>query len=217
MQAGSPDRWPRLTARQHDVLQHLLSGLADKRIAAALHISPHTVHNHVKALFRAFGVSSRPELFARCLELHAANERGSPWGDDEPVPGAGAWPAPVDSAQTILQNAPDFILEIERDGTIQFINRVYPIHRREDVIGSKVAQWIAPEEVAGFMRALRTVYATGEPQACEHTIPSLKEMGISPRFQMRLSAVEEGGRTLRVIAVDREVMTEVGAAESTAR
>jgi PAS domain S-box-containing protein len=186
-----------LTQRQRDVLQHLLAGLADKAIASELRISPHTVHNHVKALYRTFGVSSRPELFARCLELHAE-------GKGDPTPGA--WPAPPDSARMILAHAPDFILELERDGTIRFINRVYPIHRREDVIGTNVADWIAPEEWDAYRQALEAVFETGEPQAFEHTIPSVQEMDIAPRYQVRLGPVEENGRVVRAIGVVREIL-----------
>jgi DNA-binding CsgD family transcriptional regulator len=42
---------------------HDLARLRD--IAARLEISPHTIHNHVKEIYRKMGVNSRPELLAR--------------------------------------------------------------------------------------------------------------------------------------------------------
>jgi DNA-binding CsgD family transcriptional regulator len=56
-----------LTQGQERVFQLLLKGLTEKGIAVDLEISHHTVHNHVKAIYRIFAVASRSELFARLL------------------------------------------------------------------------------------------------------------------------------------------------------
>lgn len=61
-----------LTSREHDVTQRLLAGLARKTIAAELHISAHTVNDHVKAVFDKTGVSSAGELRAQVLGHLAA-------------------------------------------------------------------------------------------------------------------------------------------------
>jgi hypothetical protein len=42
-------------------------GRSEKQVADDLHLSPHTVHEYVKALYRHFGVQSRSELLALCL------------------------------------------------------------------------------------------------------------------------------------------------------
>lgn len=56
-----------LSPRARDVLEGLLRGAADKEIASALGLSPHTVRQHVKAVYRCFEVSSRGELLAKLL------------------------------------------------------------------------------------------------------------------------------------------------------
>ncbi len=43
----------------------LARGLGEKQVADELGVSPHTVHEYVKALYRRLGVTSRAELFAR--------------------------------------------------------------------------------------------------------------------------------------------------------
>jgi DNA-binding CsgD family transcriptional regulator len=58
---------PALSRRQNDTLQLLRTGASEKQIAAALGLSPHTVHEHVTAVYRRFGVKSRAELMARFL------------------------------------------------------------------------------------------------------------------------------------------------------
>jgi DNA-binding CsgD family transcriptional regulator len=56
-----------LTPRQRQALRYLLEGDAEKQVAARLGVSTLTVHDHVKALYRHFGVASRPELLAYFL------------------------------------------------------------------------------------------------------------------------------------------------------
>lgn len=54
-----------LTAREREVLEALLCGKRVRGIAASLHLSPHTVRNHVKSLFFKLDVHSQEELVER--------------------------------------------------------------------------------------------------------------------------------------------------------
>jgi DNA-binding CsgD family transcriptional regulator len=56
-----------LSPRQKQTLRLLLGGDAEKQIATKLSLSRHTVHEHVKAIYRSIGVSSRGELLAKFL------------------------------------------------------------------------------------------------------------------------------------------------------
>jgi DNA-binding CsgD family transcriptional regulator len=55
-----------LPQSQRRVYDLLLSGISNKQIAMQLDLSPHTVHTHVRAIFKALCVHSRSELLA-CL------------------------------------------------------------------------------------------------------------------------------------------------------
>ena len=57
----------RLSPQQGKVLELLCRGASEKEVAAALEVSTHTVHDHVKALHRVYGVRSRGELMARAM------------------------------------------------------------------------------------------------------------------------------------------------------
>jgi len=68
----APKKLPRalgneLSNRMKETLQHLLSGDSEKEVAAKLNLSQHTVHIHVKNLYKRLGVCSRGELMAKCL------------------------------------------------------------------------------------------------------------------------------------------------------
>lgn len=57
-----------LSPTERRVLGHLLSGEPEKRIAAELGQSPTTTHDHVKSIYRKFGVGNRAGLMS--LWLH---------------------------------------------------------------------------------------------------------------------------------------------------
>lgn len=56
-----------LTPTERQVLTGLLQGLTERQIADANGQSPHTTHDHVKRIFRKYGVSSRSALMALWL------------------------------------------------------------------------------------------------------------------------------------------------------
>ena len=56
-----------LSPRLAQVLDYLLAGDSEKQVARRMKLSHHTVHGHVKILYRRYGVSSRAELLARHL------------------------------------------------------------------------------------------------------------------------------------------------------
>ncbi len=65
---GTP-RTVSVTPREHEVLQALAEGLANKQIAARLGISEHTIKTHVTAVFEKLGVTTRAEAVARGVQL----------------------------------------------------------------------------------------------------------------------------------------------------
>ncbi len=68
-----PDQRP-LPRRMQQVLDGLLTGETEKQLAERLGRSPHTVHTHVKRLYRRFGVASRAELLMQFVSRRTSGE-----------------------------------------------------------------------------------------------------------------------------------------------
>ena len=66
-----------LSPRERDTLDCLLTGAAEKEVAARLGLSVHTVHSYVKSLYRKLGVSTRAELLVQCLTARPALDEES--------------------------------------------------------------------------------------------------------------------------------------------
>ena len=58
-----------LTRRELEVLNGVVNGLTDRRIADSLCISEHTVRSHFKNIFRKLNVSSRSQAAVKAVEL----------------------------------------------------------------------------------------------------------------------------------------------------
>jgi DNA-binding NarL/FixJ family response regulator len=63
----APAELAALTPAQRAVYEQLLRGLSTAQIAAEQGRSEYTIRNHVKAIFKAFRVRSRPALIARAI------------------------------------------------------------------------------------------------------------------------------------------------------
>jgi DNA-binding NarL/FixJ family response regulator len=58
---------PDLSPREFELLQLLARGHSNRQAADALSLSPHTVGDHVKSIYRKLGVSNRGEAMARAF------------------------------------------------------------------------------------------------------------------------------------------------------
>ncbi|HKC27524.1 MAG TPA: helix-turn-helix transcriptional regulator [Jatrophihabitans sp.] len=67
-----------LTPREQEITRAVARGLSNPDIAAELYLSPHTVRDHLKAIFAKVGVGSRGELVAKLFAEHYGPELHDP-------------------------------------------------------------------------------------------------------------------------------------------
>ena len=63
---GAP---PTLSPREREVLDLMARGSTNREIAAALHLSPHTIHEHTSSLYRKLGARNRADAVQRAARL----------------------------------------------------------------------------------------------------------------------------------------------------
>jgi two-component system response regulator DesR len=58
-----------LTQREREVLDLIARGATNREIAAQLHLSPHTIHEHTSSLYRKLGARNRADAVQRAARL----------------------------------------------------------------------------------------------------------------------------------------------------
>lgn len=66
--------WPggELSARELEVIQHLVAGLSNPEMAVVMHLSTWTVKQHTSCIYRKLGVRNRAQAVTRALDLGLA-------------------------------------------------------------------------------------------------------------------------------------------------
>jgi pSer/pThr/pTyr-binding forkhead associated (FHA) protein len=66
--AGDESGAGELSVGQQQVVQLLLKGMSEKQVASTLTLSQHTIHTHIKQIYKTLGVRSRGELMAKLMK-----------------------------------------------------------------------------------------------------------------------------------------------------
>jgi DNA-binding NarL/FixJ family response regulator len=72
-----------LSSREREVVALLALGYPNKAIARELWLSPHTVQNHIRGIFRKLGVENRTQAALRAYRLGLCDDEGGEQDDSE--------------------------------------------------------------------------------------------------------------------------------------
>jgi PAS domain S-box-containing protein len=104
---------------------------------------------------------------------------------------------------TLLQFAPDLILQVRRDTTIIYCNRIPPPTIMEQVVGSKCLDWIAPDYRSTVEEAFNTVFTTGQP--VNYEAPSASATSPVRWWSIHLAPIIDGGKIESCIMIARDI------------
>lgn len=65
-----------LTARELQIVREVFRNRTEIEIGDKLGISPHTVHAHLRRVYRKLDIGGRGQLLVRVMEAHVATNRG---------------------------------------------------------------------------------------------------------------------------------------------
>ena len=105
--------------------------------------------------------------------------------------------------EALLEFAPAFIIGINTEGAIDFINRTLPQHSKQDVIGTSWLQYIPPERHVAMLACMRAMYETQSTQHYETSTPGPD--GAAVWFESQIAPIRAGGRIAGAVIVSQDV------------
>ena len=105
--------------------------------------------------------------------------------------------------RTITENAPDIIMQLNRNGTIQYMNRALPGYTIEESIGKSFQEWTLPEYHEKMNHSLKLVFDEG-------TTLAYVSRGFDKEDQMHwyrssLSPIKDGELVSNVVLITRDI------------
>lgn len=105
--------------------------------------------------------------------------------------------------RAVFDNAPDFVMSVDRDGVIRFINRVLAQYTMEQVVGSHWLTFTPPDQHAALASALDLVLTTGEARTLEATMTGPD--GTPLWFSSNIGPVHRNGDISGAVIIARDV------------
>ena len=105
----------------------------------------------------------------------------------------------------VVENAPDFVLMVDRDGRILFLNRLEEGGEMspEDVMGTKLVSHILPEHQETVEKAIEKVFETGDSQYCEAAIQ--RADGSEVWYAAHIGAIRRDGEVVSALLITRDI------------
>ena len=105
--------------------------------------------------------------------------------------------------RSVVENAPNIILIVDRDGTIRFINRTVSGFTIEDTIGLRVYDYVEPEYHDMIRETIERVLRTGEPGSC--VIGGAGPDGASSWYDTQVGAIKQDGQAVAVTLITTDI------------
>ena len=114
--------------------------------------------------------------------------------------------------RALAENIPDFIIMLDREATIQFINKVLPGHDKNDVIGASTFDFQPPEYHEPMRRCLEHVFTTGESTILENVASG--SPGELRHYISRFSPIKENNEVIAVLLIATDITEQKKAQEA---
>jgi PAS domain S-box-containing protein len=110
--------------------------------------------------------------------------------------------------RSLAENVPDIIISVDKGGKILFLNRSVTGFDKEDVIGTKIYEYIPPDQHQRIRETIEKVFLTGKPDSYE--IIAHGEYGPNTNWETRVVPVMTDGQvaTVNLISTDVTERTE---------
>ncbi len=111
--------------------------------------------------------------------------------------------------QVILATIPDFVVMVDRDGRILYINRVEEDRTMTSVVGTDAREFMDPDSREAFDSALRSIWSDSPADPFDTAVPISGGMNW---FRNRILPVRQDGRLVAALLIAHDI-TDLKAAE----
>jgi len=115
----------------------------------------------------------------------------------------------------VLATLPGFVLVVDRDGLIRYINRAEPGHDMDEVVGRDGRTFLFPDGAEEFDAALERVLEKGETDRFE--VEASRLDGSTGWYRGEMSPLRKGGRIVGAVIVATDITEQKEAEEDLAR
>ncbi len=105
--------------------------------------------------------------------------------------------------RTMTQNSPDYIITLDREGTIRFANHDVPDFRRDEAIGKKVYEFVAESDRPRIKAFLDQVIENRRPDQSEMTYYGVD--GVVETFELHAVPLEEADEEVVALVSCRNI------------
>jgi PAS domain S-box-containing protein len=105
--------------------------------------------------------------------------------------------------RSMTENSPDYILILDRDGNIQFINRTVPDLSKDEVLGTSIYKYVTEEYRAEMKKCFERVLKTGKPDMYE--VARMGSDGIERRFESRVGPIIDDDKIMSLIVSSTDI------------
>lgn len=105
--------------------------------------------------------------------------------------------------RTLVENSPDLICTVDRNGTILFINQAAPGISPKETIGKNIYDYIPSEHHANLRDSLEQVFKTGKAGNCEIVV--VAPNGAAAWYASRFGSIQHNGRVTAVTLIATDI------------
>lgn len=101
--------------------------------------------------------------------------------------------------RSLVEHAPSYVFIVDRDGTIQFVNRTQPQYAVEDVIGTNIFDYEIDGNMAFVKKAIEHIFETGE--SSWHSGPGMGANGSTAWYDIQMGPIMHKGEIVAVTQI----------------
>ncbi len=105
--------------------------------------------------------------------------------------------------RSLVENIPERIITLDRNGIILFINRTSPNRTVEEVIGKSVYSFLPTDEQKKLQKILYNLFETGK--SCKYISKIIRNDGSEAWYEIKIAGIKENGKIIAALVNSTDI------------